>query len=269
MSMLHSLFAWGQLATILGTTAFLYVFGKGAWVYAVALWSIVPVVNFFLWLRVPIPPQVPEEKREGMGKIFTQNFFIVAMIVLALGAASELSVAQWSSTFMEKGMGLPKITGDLMGSCLFAILFGIGRLSFGIWGGRFDLGKMMLRGAALAFVCALTISFSTVNWLTFAACAMSGFAVSLMWPGTLVLTAARYPLAGTWMFAILAAAGDIGAAIGPWLVGVTADVGTKVLALSEPAALRSGMLLGALFPLGVFIGLLKMRGEMQNETLSN
>ena len=35
-------------------------------------------------------------------------------------------MSQWSSLFAEKGLQVPKLVGDLMGPCLFAVLMGVG-----------------------------------------------------------------------------------------------------------------------------------------------
>ena len=50
-------------------------------------------------------------------------------------------------------------------------------------------------------------------------CALCGFSVSLMWPGTFSLTSAAYPKGGTAMFGILAVLGDVGCSVGPALMG--------------------------------------------------
>jgi MFS family permease len=91
-------------------------------------------------------------------------------------------------------------------------------------------------------------------------CALSGLAVSLLWPGTLVRAADHFPLAGASIFAILAAGGDMGASLGPWLAGLVAENGPSWPALIQIKAwadlgrdqlgLRMGMLFGVIFPLG-------------------
>ncbi|MBN2152826.1 MAG: hypothetical protein JW839_15350, partial [Candidatus Lokiarchaeota archaeon] len=85
--------------------------------------------------------------------------------------------------------------------------------------------------------------------LSLVACMACGFGVSLLWPGTLVLAAKRFPQAGASMFAILAAGGDIGASIGPWIVSLVAD---SAGALSEQIGLRMGILVGTLCPILAF-----------------
>ena len=48
--------------------------------------------------------------------------------------ASELAMSQWSSYFAETGLKVSKVTGDLLGPCLFAVFMGIGRTIFGFNG---------------------------------------------------------------------------------------------------------------------------------------
>jgi MFS family permease len=83
-----------------------------------------------------------------------------------------------------------------------------------------------------------------------AGCALCGLGVSLMWPGTLSLTAERYPAGGTAMFGALAVFGDVGAAAGPWLSGWVSELvaGSSSLPGADEAGLRAGLLAGVLFP---------------------
>lgn len=59
---------------------------------------------------------------------------------------------QWTSTFMEKGIMLPKIVGDTAGMCMFAIMLGVGRAIFGVYGSKIDINKIMIRGSLVAAV---------------------------------------------------------------------------------------------------------------------
>lgn len=38
-------------------------------------------------------------------------------------------MSQWSSLFAERALGVTKVTGDLLGPCLFAVFMGIGEQS--------------------------------------------------------------------------------------------------------------------------------------------
>lgn len=268
MSVLHSFYAWGQVTVVLITTISLYIFGRSSWPVIMILWSLPAIFNFFLFLKVPLAPAVSEEHRQSMKMLIFKPFFMVGFFAILLGGASEISISQWSSAFMEKAMNLPKVVGDVAGMSMFAVMLGLGRLIFGLYGKKLDVNRMMMGGAVLAVVCYLVVATSSINTLSLAACALTGFGVSLLWPGTLVLTAERFPLAGSWLFAILAAGGDIGASVGPWLVSVVTEHAPKLALFTGVAAslglnpeqfgLRLGILTATFFPLGAFGCLLWM-----------
>ena len=77
--------------------------------------------------------------------------------------------------------------------------------------------------------------------------------------GSLVVASERFPQSGVFIYAIMAAGGDLGAALGPQLVGAIADgisastawqTLAQTLSIStEQMGLRVGMLVGGLFPL--------------------
>lgn len=102
-------------------------------------------------------------------------------------------------------------------------------------------------------------------------CALCGLSVSLMWPGTLSLSAERFPNGGTAMFGMLAVFGDIGASLGPWTAGLVSDLAQKshrLLAFgqaanldSEQLGLKVGLLTGMIFPLMMLIGIFFMKRE--------
>ena len=69
MSLMHSFYAWGQVATILLTTLALFVFGRANWQFIVFFWLIVPALCFAFFVRAPIPEGVPAEKRESVRKV--------------------------------------------------------------------------------------------------------------------------------------------------------------------------------------------------------
>lgn len=275
MALLHSFYAWGQMAVILLTTLLLFWLGRSAWPLVMLLWTAPAIFNFFLFLRVPLAPTVPEEHRQGMRMLITKPFFLVAFLAIFAGGAAELSISQWASAFMEKAIQLPKVVGDVAGFSLFAGMLGVGRLLYGMAGKRVRVERVMLLGALLAVVCYLVVALAVHPVLSLAACALCGFAVSLLWPGTLVIAAVQYPLAGAWLFAILAAGGDIGASVGPLLVSVVTDHITRLPALAgwerfagltaEQIGLRAGILSGALFPLAAFLCLLWLSRHMARQ----
>lgn len=256
MSLLHSFYAWGQVTVVVITSIFLFSFGKEKWWIIMMIWAIVPIVNFFIFMRVPLTQKLHESKIMKIRELIKNPIFIVAFFAIMLGAASEVSMNQWAATYMERGLLIPKFVGDMLGMCFFAIMLGIGRAIYGVYGSRININKVMIWGSLGAAICYLVVAISPYNWLSIIACGICGIFVSLLWPGTLVVASSRLPLAGASMFALLAAAGDVGAAIGPWLIGRVTDFTTSNWTSfasysinSEQFGLRVAILLAAVFPI--------------------
>jgi MFS-type transporter involved in bile tolerance (Atg22 family) len=89
------------------------------------------------------------------------------------------------------------------------------------------------------------------------ACAVCGFSVGVMWPGTFSLAAEKIPAGGTAMFAILALFGDMGCATGPALVGkMTTVFGDD---------LGKGLLFAVVFPVVMIACVAKMQNAKCKE----
>lgn len=256
MAFLHSFYCWGQLATVVVSTVLIGVLGTEHWALLPLVWALVPLVNTVVFARVPLPQTVPEEHRSPIKGLLGTPLFLAALVLMMTGGAAELTMVQWSSFFAEHSLGVSKEVGDLLGPGLFALLMGIGRFSYGMWGQRLDLSKtlaVMSLGAAACYLVAATSPIPVVSLL---ACALCGLMISLLWPGTFSLTAARFPYGGAAMFAVLALAGDAGGTAGPALVGGVAEAASTSLAgiagvLPDDggSGLRTGLLVAALVPL--------------------
>ena len=263
MSLLHSFYAWGQVATIIITTLFLFIFKSQNWQFIVFFWALIPLINFFLFLRAPFPDCIPEKHRKSLKELFRKPFLILAFFAIFFGAATEVIMNQFSSSFMEKAILLPKLTGDLLGMAGFALMLGVGRLLFARKAHKISIHKVLLQTSAFAIVCYAVVALSPFVWLTVLACILTGFAASMLWPGTLIITAEEYPMAGSWIFALLAASGDIGAGFGPWITSVVIDRSLTKSALpffmdiykitQEQASIRIGILFAIIFPTLTFI----------------
>ena len=209
MSLLHSFYCWGQVGVVLITTLLLRLIGEDLWFIIPILWSLLPLYNLFRFLKVPLMPTVPEEEKTPLKTLFTSKIFLVALLLMLCAGASELAMSQWSSLFAERALGVTKVIGDLLGPCLFAVFMGIGRTIYGVWGEKIHLTGAMVFCAALCILCYLGTALFENPWLSLLSCALCGFSVSLMWPGTFSLTSAAYPKGGTAMFGILAVLGDV------------------------------------------------------------
>lgn len=264
MSLLHSFYCWGQVGVVLITTLLLRLIGEDLWFIIPILWSLLPLYNLFRFLKVPLMPTVSEEEKTLLKTLFTSKIFLVALLLMLCAGASELAMSQWSSLFAERALGVTKVIGDLLGPCLFAVFMGIGRTIYGVWGEKIHLTGAMVFCAALCILCYLGTALFENPWLSLLSCALCGFSVSLMWPGTFSLTSAAYPKGGTAMFGILAVLGDVGCSVGPALMGAVSGAvsGNAKIAASFPnltadqLGLKSGMLFSAVFPAFILIGVL-------------
>ena len=199
---------------------------------------------------------IPEHQRTSLRELLKKPLFLAFLTLMVCAGAAELVVSQWASLFAEQGLGLSKVWGDLLGPCLFGVMMGVGRVIYGVWGARMDLRRFLLVTGLLCVACYLVLCLAPFPGVSLAACAVTGFAVSLFWPGTCSLSSARFPMGGAAMFALLAMFGDIGCSAGPWLAGLVADqAGTGFFGWVNEAlfggesALKTGILVATVFPL--------------------
>ena len=268
MAMLHSFYCWGQLAVVIVTTLLLGAVGQQSWSMLPVLWAVVPLVNLLVFLRVPVPATVPDEHRTKLDALLGTPLFQLALVAMMTGGAAELTMSQWSSFFAEQGTGVSKALGDLLGPGLFALLMGIGRFSYGLWGKRLALEPLLIGSSAGAALCYVVAATAGVPVVSLFACALCGLFVSLLWPGTFSLTAARFPLGGGAMFALLALAGDAGGTFGPLTAGLLAPLADGPLAwlaaLLPPdgdSGLRAALLLCAVIPVIFSLSVVGMRHQ--------
>ena len=249
MSLLHAFYCWGQMSVVLLTTLFLFLFGQEAWPFAMFIWLLLPLINGIVFLRCPIIPPVEAKRRSPVLSVIRNPIFFFLVLLIVFSGASELTISQWTSAYAEEILGVPKIVGDMLGMCLFAVMMGIARTTDGIKGKSAYLWKLMLGGGILAAICYLVAAVATSPAIGLAALALCGLGVSLLWPGTISLSVKAFPMAGTWMMALLAAGGSSGASMGPALAGVLADY----------SSLRMSFAVLTVFPVGVVLCLLMIR----------
>lgn len=246
MSLLHSFYCWGSVFVILMSTVYFSFIGIQAWKGMALLWTIVPVLNAIYFTQVPIRTLDEEPERLHVSGLFRVKAFWIMLILMLCAGAAELSVSQWASAFAEAGLGVSKTVGDLMGPCAFAILMGISRILYAKFSEQLRLHRMMLMSGVLAVISYLMISLSSSPMIGLIGCALCGFAVGIMWPGTLSFAAKEIP-GGTAMFALMALAGDLGCSSGPTLVGFISD------ALNDN--IKLGILAAIIFPIILVISL--------------
>jgi MFS family permease len=262
MSKLHSIYAWGAVAVIIISTVFLLVFGGENWAILTLFFALVPFVSALLFAGSEIPKMETPEKVSGALKMLKNSGVWLCVFAIFLGGAAECTMAQWCSSYLEKAMNIPKVWGDLFGVALFSLMLGLGRTLYAKIGR--NIGQVLTLGAIGAAVCYLIAALSNIPLVGLIACAFTGFCTSMLWPGNLVVASSRFPESGVFIYAMMAAGGDLGASVAPQLVGLITDTAIATPLLVELAStlnlspdqfgMKLGMLCGMLFPLvGIFI----------------
>ena len=256
MSLLHSFYCWGAVGVILGSTLFFAVFGIEHWRILTLIWALVPLVNIFQFLTCPIERLAEDGESLPLGKLFRMPLLWMMILLMICSGASEATIAQWASAFTESALGVSKTVGDLAGPCLFAAFMGISRILYGKMSTKLNLTKAMLLSGLLCVACYLLASLSPLPILGLAGCALCGFSVGIMWPGTISLSSQKCPQGGTAMFAVLALAGDFGSTVSPAIAG----------SLSEMAGgnLKAGLLAATFFPILLVVRLFVLNRKMKD-----
>jgi len=279
MSFLHSFYCWGQMSTILISTLLLLLFGRENWRFIPFIWAVIPFINIFIFIKAPMPEIVSKEERTPLKKLFKSRNFIILLIIMICSGAAEISISQWASIFAEKGLGVTKAVGDLLGPCLFAFFMGTGRVIFGLLGTKVNNKKALGLCGFFTVVCYLITIFVPIPVIGLLGVALTGLGVSFMWPGTLSLGSELFPMGGMSVFSFAALCGDIGCTLGPWIAGQVSDafgsadaalnIAEKVGSSTEQIGLRAGLLVCAIFPMIMAIAVHLIRSKKENNEVKN
>ncbi len=264
MGLLHSFFCWGTVAVVLITTLLIAVFGGQYWNFIVMFWIVAPITSACFFLRAKFPDTEVEKKKEGFSKkVLLSPFMIVALLGMFFGAGGEIAISQFSSSFLESGMGLDKTTGDILGVAGFAVCMGVGRIVIGKIGDKIDLSNAMIFMSGMAVVTYIMAGLAKSTSMVVLFCALTGFAVSCLWPGIMTLVSVKFMKCGAWIMAMCAVFGDLGASVAPYFMGVIIDAGDSIsvtswlmnlYGISEvQAAMRVSLVAVAIFPLGSLV----------------
>lgn len=264
MSFLHSFYCWGQAVTVIVTTLLLLLFGRSNWFYIPFVWAVLPAVNTVLFLFVPIL-ELEGDKNHSfkLSSVLKNGYFYLFMLLMFCAGASELTMVQWTSFFVETGFSVEKWLGDILGPCMFAIFMGLGRVGYAVFGKKVHPNTIIM---IFAFICTLTywvVAFSNSPIISIIACILCGFSVSVMWPGVFSSAADKFKGSGASLFSVLAIFGDLGCATLPWLFGIIskfsvsnglADCFAETFNISgNQAGMQFGFLICSIVPFTMFI----------------
>lgn len=245
MSLLHSFYCWGHVGVVLISTIFFLIFKIENWWILSLIWATIPIINAIIFIKTPINKLNSDASGLKPSMLFKNKIFWLLLIMMICAGASEQAVSQWASSFAEKALNIDKSIGDLFGPMMFAVMMGISRVIFGKFGDKISLDKYMLFSAILCIAAYLLISLSPIPILSLIGCALCGFSVGILWPGTFSKSSRLITNGGTAMFAMLALGGDLGCSLGPTVVGVVSDNVQKDL--------KIGILCAMIFPIVLII----------------
>lgn len=272
LGILHSFYCWGYVAVVLVSTLFFTLVGEQYWNWLSIFWCAVPLLNLFLFLKVPIKTLVEKDVQISSRKLFSTKTFWLLFILMICAGAAEHAVAKWSSFFAEVGLGIPKTFGDLLGPCAFALLMGITRLIYGKKSAKHDLRKLISISGGMCIFSYLLVSLSPIPAISLIGCALTGLSIAILWPATISLSSKMHPTGGNAMFGFLALGGDIGCAVGPSLVGLVSSVviksnyaGIGHLFTGEnitQSALKMGLFTAIVFPIVILVSTRMLKNKI-------
>ena len=239
MAVLHSFYCWGQAVVIPVTTTLVFILGYKNWAFIPLIWAIVPFINMFMFLKVPIVEPDAEQKQSTFFELLKTPKFAVYMVMMLCAGASEIAMSQWSSLFVQTALGIPKAIGDVAGPCIFALFMASGRIIYAKFSKKVSFTRLLLWLNVLCVICYVMVAVCHIAVLSLIFCALCGLSVSISWPGIYSAGARSFKTGGAVMFSVFAMCGDTGCSLGPWLIGIVA----------EYSNLNYGFLAAAVFPL--------------------
>jgi MFS family permease len=259
MSLLHSLYGFGVCAAVLISSAALHFVGTERWYIVMLAFSALPLITAFLFMTSPIPDIKVGSETKAVGKRSKERAKGLALCILCIffGGCAENTMTNWISSYAESALRIPKVVGDVCGVALFALLLALARAGFAAIGK--SIRPVLLVGMIACSVCYLTAGLMPGTVIPFIASILIGLFSAMLWPGTLILMEENVSDPGVAGFAMLAAAGDLGASLAPQLTGIVVDtvsaapfaerLAASLSVSTDAIGLRAGMLVTAIFPL--------------------
>jgi fucose permease len=235
LNWLHSFYAIGTVATVLvGTLALRLGIG---WRSVSLTLIVVPLMVALGFLSVDLPPLTSDKEggRTPIRDLCRSSSFVAVNLAIFLGGALELGLAQWLPAYAEMNLGFSKWTGNIS-LLAFSAAMALGRVFAGLIGRRVGPIRLMLGCCWTSVVLFLLACFAPWRAVALAASVAVGLAGSCLWPTTLGVAADRFPRGGATMYGLLAAFGNLGGILMPWLVGVTSDWSSLRLGLATSTA---------------------------------
>ena len=232
-NLLHAFFPIGLVVNIALVLALLYI--EWPWRPIFRLLGLLPLPYAVAAALITLPAnshQGPERQRTR-GLLFQLSFILLAGGLLFAGL-TEITAGVWLPNFLEVATQTSQ-TKSVLALLLFGVTMALGRLSASamvkFWGAR----GLVLAGSVLCAVSLVMVSLNLGANFTIACFCVLGFGVASYWPTILGCAGDHYPQAGASMYSALTAAGIMGGAIGPFVVGLVADAYNQQVAMGTLA----------------------------------
>ncbi len=220
MNWLHSFYGLGAVITILvGAIALRTGIG---WRGTCLALTVIPGGLAVAFAAQRFPSMAPEGGRTPLRVLMSKAWFVVALAAIFLGGATELGMAQWLPAYAETTLGFSQWTAS-MALLAFSVAITLGRMVIGALGERMTSFQILAWSCSTSVILFLMGSFLPWPNAALVACVAVGFTGSCLWPTMLAVAADRYPDGGATMFGALAALGNAGGIVMPWIVGWVAD----------------------------------------------
>ena len=274
MSQLHSVYAWGVVGVIVISTVYLLLFGNKHWYFLALGFTLIPITSTLLFGGAKIPNMETPEKSSIAFSFFKNKILWLCVLSIFFGGAAECTMSQWSSGFLEKALDIPKALGDLFGVALFGLTLGLGRTLYSKFGKNIE--RVIILGFIGSALCYIIAAVTNVQIIGLFACALTGFCTSMLWPGNLVIAAKHFETSGVFIYALMAAGGDLGASVGPQLVGILTDntinnsafanFASSLSITPEQLGLKIGILTASIFSILGLLTILILRKQENKKT---
>lgn len=94
-------------------------FGSENWQSMTLVLTLLPAVTSIMMAAAPIPELKGEKEDSGASGVLHSRTAVLYLICIFFAGASESTMSQWASSYLETAFGINKTIGDLLGLALF------------------------------------------------------------------------------------------------------------------------------------------------------
>jgi len=223
---LHAFFCIGLVGTVALVMLLQHAGLSWRGIYRVLAVLCLPYGLACAWLTLPACSHQGPVRQKTRSLVRNPVFWML-IIMMVLAGATEIGPADWLPTFVQdlstKDGPAASIAKPGMGLLLFGILMGASRFLTSALSGRLGTRWLLVLSAGLCTVCLAAMALPLGGAYLIACLGLVGFGVACFWPTLLAVAGDRFPQAGASMFSVLSAAGALGCAVGPVVIGWFAD----------------------------------------------